>query len=217
MCDTGRMEKTIDVDKGKFLIYKKKYYHYDCFTHNLDGDKIKLADKLVEETRNDTNFQNSVDRDRLFFWLYDFYDVVSFNKSFFQKMNNITKGTYKESLIVPISYYDLLQIYINLKKHLVKQYERNIKLGKEFTAQGRADYDLAIVLNNYNDYVKWKEKQKSGQSDKDDLKQDMKAKLELYTDYTSGEEYNSFNIPQGNINSNSNDTDIQDILDEIFD
>ena len=45
----------------------------------------------------------------------------------------------------------------------------------------------------------------------------MKAKLELYADYTSGEEYNSFNIPQGNINSNSNDTDIQDILDEIFD
>ena len=46
------------------------------------------------------------------------------------------------------------------QKNLTKIYMNNVKKGKKMTNIERFNYDLTVIVNKYDSYKQWKEKQK---------------------------------------------------------
>lgn len=211
--------KTIKIGADKFIFYNKKFYHYNCFIkykndnneYNLSQEQInKMADELVMKTKTIKSVRDSIDRDRLTYWLYDNYNISVLPNLFFQKLRKINNGTYSDKLIVPISCYDLLQIFKKLKSYLEKVHNNNERKGKAIPISLRVNYDLAIVLNNYDEYVKWKQKQKTEDVENNKLQEEIKSKNSIQINNIS-------NIQKSNNKQNDNEEiNIADILDEVF-
>jgi hypothetical protein len=214
-CD-GKGIKSIKVGRDKFIYYNRKYYHYDCFVeyknknneYNLSQEQIiNLADEMVLKTKTIKSVIDSINRDRLVYWLYDYYNVSTFSNLFFQKLTKINNGTYSDKLIVPISCYDLLQIFKKMKSYLDKVHSNNERNGKIISLNNRVNYDLAIILNNYDEYMKWKQKQKAENVEKVKLQEEVKSKRDI--------QINNITSIQKNKNNNE-EINIADILDEVF-
>jgi hypothetical protein len=213
--------KTIKIGESKFLYYNGKYYHYECFIeyknkhneYNLTQEQlIKMADELVLKTKTIKSVRESIDRDRLTYWLYDNYNISVLPNLFFQKLKKINDGTYSDKIIVPISCYELLQIFKKLKSYLDKINSNNERKGKGIPLSQRVNYDLAIVLNNYDEYVKWKQKQKTEDIEKIKLQEEIKSKNCIQINNITTVQKN--NIQQKN--DNNEEINIADILDEVF-
>lgn len=217
ICDTERLAKSINLNTDKFIYYNNKYYHYDCFLKNIfennkkglsPEDIITYVDKKLLNTIESKSVRDSIDRDRLVYWIYENYNVTMLSNLFFTKLTNINKGKYSNNITVPISFYDLLQIFIKMKPRLDKINGKNEREGKHFSAQGRIDYDLAIVLNNYDDYVKWKQKQKAKNTQEKQLQEEIKSKSNIQTD-------NIVTVQRSRQNEDT-ELNISELLDELF-
>lgn len=220
LCDVKR-EKTINVDADKFIYYENKYYHYDCFIkykiknneYGLTLEQItKSADELVLKTKSYKNVKESIDRDRLTYWLYENYNVSVLPSLFFSKLALINEGKFSGRINVPISCYDLLQIFKKMKSHLDKINNKNERMGKTMASFQRVNYDLAIVLNNYDEYVKWKQKQKNEVVEKQQLQDEIKSKNNINTNNITLLQKNVSNIQ----NKENEEINIADLLDEVF-
>ncbi len=218
LCDiTGY--KSINVDRDKFIYHKGSYCHYDCFIKNknennkdnLNQDQIiKIADEMVLKTHKIKSVQESIDKDRLTYWLYDNYNISVLPNLFFQKLQRINKGTFSERISVPISCYDLLQIFKKMKTYLDKVNNNNERKGKIINLSQRVNYDLSIVINNYDDYIKWKQKQKTETIENDKLQEEIKSKNNIQTN-------NIINVQKYVNRQNDNEElNIVDLLDEVF-
>jgi len=218
LCDvTGY--KSINVDRDKFIYYKGHYCHYDCFVKNknennkdnLSQDQIiKIADEMVLKTQKIKSVQESIDKDRLTYWLYDNYNISVLPNLFFQKLLRINKGTFSDRVNVPISCYDLLQIFKKMKSYLDKVHNSNERKGKIINLSQRVNYDLSIVINNYDDYIKWKQKQKTETIENKKLQEEIKSKNNIQTN-------NIMNVQKYVNRQNDNEElNIVDLLDEVF-
>jgi len=215
--DTGY--KTINVDKDKFVYYKTHFYHYDCFIEfknknnkdNLSQDQIiKIVDEMVLKTQELKSVRESIDRDRLTYWLYNNYNISVLPNLFFQKLLRINKGTFSDRISVPISCYDLLQIFKKMKTYLDKVNNNNERKGKKVDLSQRVNYDLSIVLNNYDEYIKWKQKQKTENTENKKLQEEIRTKNNIQTN-------NIINIQKHVNKQNDNEElNINDLLDEVF-
>jgi hypothetical protein len=148
LCDPPK-QKTIDILKEDYIkTENKKYYHINCFRQYLLGKK-----KSEEEIISIINFTQDImqcekkleqDKDRLFVWMMDYYRVEVISTFVFKKIHDIVTG---QSCLIKksIPYEELLDINA-LKKNFND-------------TDSRMHYDLAIVLNNYNKYKEYKEKQ----------------------------------------------------------
>jgi len=211
--------KTINVDKDKFIYDKNHFYHYDCFIkdknksnkNNLSNDQIiKIADEMVLNTQKIKSVMDTIDKDRLTYWLYDNYNISVLPSSFFIKLRDINKGTFNERVNVPISCYDLLQIFKKMKTYLDKVHNNNERKGKKIDLLQRVNYDLSIVLNNYDEYLKWKQKQKTEIIENGQLQEEIKSKNNIQTS-------NIINIQKHVNKQNDNEEfNIVDLLDEVF-
>jgi len=215
ICDVVKT-KTINVEKDKFIYHQSAYYHYDCFIKyhvnkkKLNYDDAKtLADKMVTKT-NESEYVNSlIDKDRLTYWIYDNYGITVLPPLFFQKIKQINDGTFSIRVNVPISYFDLLQIFKKMKTYLDKVNYKNERKGKKIDSIKRIDYDLAIVINNYDEYLKWKQKQKTEEIEKEEIKSDIILKNNI--------NINTISLLQRKSNQNeSEEINIANILDEVF-
>lgn len=217
VCDK-QYQKTINIDKNKFIYYKTSYFHYDCFINyklkakdnTLSHEEIiLLADNLVKKTLEMKNVTDTIDRDRLTYWLYENYNITVLPTNFFTKLTLINKGTFSSRINAPISCYDLLQIFIKMKSYLDKINNKNERLGKKIDATGRINYDLAIVINNYDEYLKWKQKQKTEVIEKEMIQEEIKAKNNIQIGNISS-------IKTKDNNRKNDEINISDILDEVF-
>jgi len=213
MCDKPRV-KTVNLDTEKFIHYKQSFYHYNCFVElKMKEDKlelneaIELADKMVIKTREIKTINSSIDRDRLTYWLYENYDINVLSPLFFQKIKQINDGTFAMRINSPITYYDLLQIFKKMKTYLDKVNSQNERKGKKIDVIRRVDYDLAIVINNYDEYLKWKQKQKTEEVENSKIKSDIIFKKEIQIN-------NITSLKRRN--ENENEINIAEILDEVF-
>ncbi|HBJ1650883.1 TPA: hypothetical protein LA460_000102 [Clostridium botulinum] len=150
-----------------------------------------------EVNKNKENFANFIE------YIHNIYDI-NIPNILYIKLANITNGTYR-GLKEPISYEDLLAMFISKQQYLSKIYQSNIAKGKQFNKPiDRFNYDLAIIINKYDSYKQWKEKQKIIQADIQI--QNKKNKEEAIIDYDK-------------INKNrtvNNEVDIIDILEDIY-
>ena len=216
ICDKPKT-KTIKLETGKFIYYQQSYYHYDCFVKfqtekkSLAFNEAKeLADEMVIKTIESDYVNSLIDRDRLTYWIYDNYNLTVLPVLFFQKIKQINDGTFAVRINAPISYYDLLQIFKKMKTYLDKVNNNNERKGKKIDLLRRIDYDLAIVINNYDEYLKWKQKQKTEEIEKKIIKDDIVLKNDMQFN-------NTISLMQRkNTNNHNDEINISDILDEVF-
>ena len=219
VCDKPKT-KTINLEKDKFIFYNNSYFHYDCFISlqmkrtrkkiELTYEEAKiLADKMLIKTSESEVVNTLIDRDRLTYWIYENYDITVLPSLFFQKIKQINDGTFSMRINTPISYYDLLQIFKKMKTYLDKVNNNNERKGKKIDSIRRIDYDLAIVINNYDEYLKWKQKQKSEEIEKAEIKSDVILKNDININTISS-------LQRKNNQVNNEEINIADILDEVF-
>ena len=216
ICDKPKT-KTIKLETEKFIYYQNSYYHYDCFIKFQTGKKLltldkakELADEMVIKTIESDYVNSLIDRDRLTYWIYDNYNLTVLPVLFFQKIKQINDGTFAVRINAPIYYYDLLQIFKKMKTYLDKVNNNNERKGKKIDLLRRIDYDLAIVINNYDEYLKWKQKQKTEEIEKKIIKDDILLKNDMKFN-------NTISLMQRkNTNNHNDEINISDILDEVF-
>ena len=117
-------------------------------------------------------------------------------------MASVYKGTYK-NLNRPVPPEDLLDMWQQKKKYLLRQAENNRKKGKDINGISLVYYDLAILLGKYDAYLKWKEQQKLAQADAEE----QRVKNIEFVGYRDV-------LPQRQKKEN-NTIDISSMLDEI--
>lgn len=98
-------------------------------------------------------------RDKLIEFIYSEYGITTLPKYFFANLAKIYNGTYSKNLKEPIPVEDLSDMWHKKMDFLNKTYEYNMQHGKEMYGTQRIAYDLAILINKYDSYKRWKEKQ----------------------------------------------------------
>ena len=98
-------------------------------------------------------------RDKLIEFIYSEYGITTLPKYFFANLAKIYNGTYSKNLKEPISVEDLSDMWHKKMDFLNSTYEYNVQHGKEMSGVQRISYDLAILINKYDSYKRWKEKQ----------------------------------------------------------
>lgn len=190
---------TIDIINEKIeIIHKKMNLEIEGKKNKeIENEKKKLKSKEKEINRNK-------DRDMFVKWVQDNYNITILPKLFFIKIAGVNSGTYK-GLKEGILYDDLLYMFKTKKTQLDKYINKRKSQGAKFDdGLKRFYYDLAVIVNNYDSYKKWKEKQQILKVESDNLKQ------ELHT------EINYKKINKVNNESNVENNDIDDIIDELF-
>lgn len=212
-----------------YLKIKKRYCEVECFVNQqlnkglsmnsidnlmnnyLDEMKAEEEEKAKKELdkieRNKEaklkESERNKHKDDLIEYIYKEYEISTLPKIFFIKLNQINTGTYK-GLNIGIPYEDLLDMLKRKQNYLRKVYMNNISKGKEMTAIQRINYDLAVVVNKYDDYLKWKEKQIILQSEVEKDKKEFSEKKDVdYSKIASG-------------NSTAEDDDLSSIIDDIY-
>lgn len=224
---------TNESDTGNCILFDKHYYHLDCFIAmcnekntkkwknalaNLDVLKkytyeqiLILIDnkrekygniELLEEKANimiDRYFEES-DVDML---IKELYDVTKINSAVWNKLSRIYNGEIQgmDNGIPPLHLYDMWERKIG---YLNKIANNNITKGKEMSKTERILYDLSVLVNKYDSYLEWANKQRILECDKEIIHStDVVSKIDI-----SNLEKNNKEI--------KNDDDIDNILDEIF-
>ena len=86
---------------------------------------------------------------------------------------------------------------------LNKTAQRNKIQGKNMDASQRINYDLSILINKYDSYLKWLEKQRIIEVENDNEQPNLNIT-------------NFINVNQHNNVSNNEDEDLSDLVDDIF-
>lgn len=152
--------KSIDTEKDEFIKDEKnKYYHIKCFKEHLKKRKKmteeQIAEKIAERIEITlSDVKESEEKNRFLQWIMNFYDG-SLPSYFLKKLQSVREGTYP-GLNEAIDYKTLLDIYEHMANYLKKIATK--KQIKNNTQQ--MNYDLAVVIGNYGDYKRYKEKQK---------------------------------------------------------
>ena len=137
-------------------------------------------------------------RDELIEFIYSEYGVTTLPKYFFANLAKIYNGTYSKNLKEPIPVEDLSDMWHKKMDFLNKTYEYNMQHGKEMYGTQRIAYDLAILINKYDSYKRWKAKQNAiHEQEKSYVQQQAKIRVVK---------------PKVQIQEND---DISDIIDEI--
>lgn len=191
----GISEEVVDIQLSELLDISQK-------------EKKERSDKDLEITRKKIDSKKresgrTQNLDRLINYFTDTYGISNYPQFFYRKLAEINRGTFK-GLKVGIPYNDLLDMFKIKQVNLNNIYARNIRIGKEIDGLGRINYDLAIIINKYDEYVKWKNKQNILASTA--IQEVEKSKTEIKIDYSK-------------IVSNARDDnslDIGDLLDDIY-
>lgn len=221
----------IDLKKDEYLKIKTYYTHKSCYIEKqinrgksneeinvllknilmeMQEDKEKKIKKIEEENnikmRNKKNIEQEKEfKNQFIKYLQENYNTNLTNRNFYVKLAKINNGTYK-GLREGISYEDLLYMFKTKQKEL-----NNIAFFKEKKGQSFKDslariyFDLAVIVNKYDSYKKWKQKQKILEAENINIFEENKNKIDF-------EQFNFNNI---NKKSNKKDIEIESIIDDI--
>jgi hypothetical protein len=197
--------------------------HTKCYLKNLiEKYDEKYANKKIEEliekreekkkkarinSLKNTEKQKDLKKERSLFieYIQEIYDLT-IPKQLMIKLANINNGTY-QGLKEPIVYEDLLYMFKTKQKMLNQIYQDNVRKGNNFNSNyNRFCYDLAIILNKYDGYKKWKEKQKIIQAELQKTIEEENKQIKI--DYSK--------IKADIKEKENDDLDIGDIIDDIY-
>jgi hypothetical protein len=164
-CD-GTGFKTIETQTMKFVYVGKKYYHYECYVESLilkkkmtREDAIIEAERLYKIKEAEINEMDTKDR---FFKLIMTQYGQPLPAYFFTKVNLVTTGKYKSGMPQSITYSELIEMYSNEK--MLKKLDK-IAFSSNIKKDNRLMWDLAVMFNEYPNYVKAKKRAIKDSSD----------------------------------------------------
>ncbi len=216
-----------DINNIEYLKINKKYVETSCYITNEYGkgldeitiqEKIKIIKKSMElelnkkreieiekERKKLLAKQSQVNREeeryKLVKWIQENYNINTLPKITYIKLSNINNGNFKD-LNEGITYEDLLCMFQKKKNYLDKVADKNNRTGKEMNGLQRLNYDLAILVNLYDGYKQWKEKQKVNEANL--IVEENKKENEIKIDYTKIKPVAS------------DESDISNIIDDLY-
>lgn len=139
------------------------------------------------------------DRRILYDFLQEKYGITKLPKHFFMKMSNIFNGKL-DGLTKPIKPEHMYDMWVRKSSYLNKVHANNISKGKKMDAYIMLNYDLAVIMSKYDDYLAWLDKQKALTLVNENLKENVTVTDILY-------KYN---------NQSNNTDDFADIIDDLI-
>lgn len=219
-CQKCKNKIFFDVDDFSQVIrFEKSFYHYDCFI-DLCNTKIKKSnanskwskaldsiEKIKKETDDFIKGITGSSKDKLYRFILESYNVTTVSAYIFQRLQGLYDGTYiGTSRAIPPE--DLLDMWKQKMQsgYLDRLRAKNIAKGKNMTVDQKISYDLTVLINKYDDYLKWKEKNKIIENNVDKIKT---------------QEINNFDLDKlskiAQNQTKKEEEDIDSLLDELFD
>ena len=202
---------------NEVIYYDKKTYHSKCFIEMCEkrskmkrpdvAEKWKYVLNKLDTIRSESysHFNIAIIKEAIFMFIKEAYDISIIPTSVWKKLGNIYSGTYKGmgTGIPPEHLFDMWKQKIDMLNTLANN---NIKKGRAMALDQRINYDLSVLINKYDKYLKWLEKQKV---------------LEAETKISESQNMNSvtravINDKAQDVNENKDD-DMTDLVDDIFD
>lgn len=195
------------------IYYDKKTYHSSCFI-NICNKRSKMKREDISQKWNwvlnnmesikNESFQHlslAITKENIFDFIKDAYDITIIPTTVWQKLGNIYNGTFK-GMSIGIPPEHLLDMWKRKMDMLNGIANRNSTKNIKMNIDQRINYDLSILINKYDSYLKWLEKQKILAAEKEIEKNENIVCQSV--GYISQKE-----------NSNSSD-DISGLVDDIF-
>lgn len=135
-------------------------------------------------------------------WIYKTYDISFLPKYFFMNLSKISKGKYK-GLNKPVAWVDLLDMWQRKMPYLEKVHIKNEQQGKHIEGMARINYDLAIILSKYDNYLAWKSEQEAEKIQKQKGKQ-------------TRIDYSTIDSKYSDDTQSSDGTQLDDILNDLW-
>jgi len=212
-CKTDVLVSTGSLNEA--IYYDKKTYHSKCFMEMCEkrskmkrpdvSEKWKYVLTTLDAIRSESyaHFDIAIIKEAIFLFIKETYDISIIPTSVWQKLGNIYSGTYR-GMGIGIPPEHLIDMWKQKVDMLNTLASNNIKKGRAMTSEQRINYDLSVLINKYDRYLKWLEKQKVLESEEATNKQ------------------NASNITRVIIENkvqevNKNNDDMADLVDDIFD
>ena len=195
------------------IYYDKKTYHSSCFI-NICNKRSQMKredvsqkwtwvlnhlDSIKQESYE--HLKLAVAKENVFNFIKDTYDITIIPTTVWQKLSNIYNGTFKGMTygIPPEHLLDMWERKIDMLNGIAN---RNNTKGRTMNVDQRINYDLSVLVNKYDSYLKWLEKQKILEAEKEiEKNENIVGKTIGY-------------VTQKTEKNNSDD--ISDLVDDIF-
>ena len=195
------------------IYYDKKTYHSSCFI-NICNKRSQMKredvsqkwtwvlnhlDSIKQESYE--HLKLAVIKEDVFNFIKDAYDITIIPTTVWQKLSNIYNGTFKGMTygIPPEHLLDMWERKIDMLNGIAN---RNNTKGRTMNVDQRINYDLSVLVNKYDSYLKWLEKQKILEAEKEiEKNENIVGKTIGYVTQES---------------EKNNSDDISDLVDDIF-
>lgn len=198
------------------------YYHSECLKQkyednlnraksksNIDKWTQKLNELPLEQEKSNDELYNILAKLDVLDFISDRYDMATIPRDVCTRLNSIYHGEFK-NVRKPIPPIHLLDMWERRFKKLEYQRKLKEKGGSSFSSESAIYYDIAVLCNSYNGYLKWLEQEK--------MKEIETRKKKESSNYDS-----SIRDAIGSINTQSmqdkqaeKENNILDMLDDIF-
>lgn len=160
------------------IYYDKKTYHSKCFI-NICNKRSKMKNQNISQKwmcilndldnikqKSYEHLSLAVMKENIFDFIKDAYNVTIIPTTVWRKLDAIYSGTYKGMTngIPPEHLLDMWKRKINMLNGIANSNSTN---GKVMDSSQRINYDLSILINKYDSYLKWLEKQKIFEAEKE--------------------------------------------------
>lgn len=159
----------IDTSNDDYVIEKNKCYHVDCYIKKLTGGRNSLSEDYARKLANDMAYKTHIENikkaeelkedSEFSLWLCQQYGVTMFSSRFYNILNEVYNGTYK-NISMAICKEHLRDMWKQKMPYLNRIGERNRTHGKVIEKEQKAIYDLTILINKYDDYLSWLQRNK---------------------------------------------------------
>ncbi len=201
------------------IYYDKKTYHSKCFVDicgrrairkSKTAPKWERALENIEDIKNESyrHFKILIDKEDVYRFILDTYGLTVIPTTVWQKMSDIYAGTFKGMSIgiPPEHLLDMWKRKINTLNAIAAKNSAN---GKVMDSGQRLNYDLSVLVNKYDGYLKWLERQKILRAEQAANKNDNIVSKSVG--------YDIIKNSQNTKNNQSIDKDnILDLVDDIF-
>ena len=195
------------------IYYDKKTYHSSCFI-NICNKRSQMKredvsqkwtwvlnhlDSIKQESYE--HLKLAVIKEDVFNFIKDAYDITIIPTTVWQKLSNIYNGTFKGMTygIPPEHLLDMWERKIDMLNGIAN---RNNTKGRTMNVDQRINYDLSVLVNKYDSYLKWLEKQKILEAEKEiEKNENIVGKTIGYVAQKA---------------EKNNSDDISDLVDDIF-
>lgn len=197
------------------IYYDKKTYHSSCFISmchkRSEMKRVDISQKWtwvlnhLDSIKNDSysHMFYVIEKEGIFNFIKETYDISVIPTTVWQKLSNIYAGTFK-GMSVGIQPSHLLDMWKRKIDMLNGIANKNETKGIHMQPDQRLNYDLSILVNKYDSYLKWLEKQKIIEAEKDVEKSQNIVSQSI-----------GYNNQSKNVDVDDSDN-ISDLVDDIF-